>query len=108
MRVRRSPHLVVFWRRGALVAINYATRDTAVRYSLHPQLLDACETWTTVPRLAARLDVPADAGLRELLAHLLTHHLLEQHGLPTDARVDGDGAPRSVESGGRLLPRAHA
>ena len=43
MRVRRSPHLVVFWRRGALVATNFATRDTSTVTPFICQLLDACE-----------------------------------------------------------------
>jgi SagB-type dehydrogenase family enzyme len=87
MRVRRSPHLVVFWRRGALVASNYATRVTTAVTPFICQLLDACEAWITVPRLAARLEAPADVALGELLTHLLRHHLLEQAGAPTDPRV---------------------
>ena len=87
MRVRRSPHLVVFWRRGVLVATNYATRDTTAVTPFICQLLDACEAWTTVPRLAARLGAPADAALGELLSHLLTHHLIEEAGAAANPRV---------------------
>ena len=88
MRVRRSPHLVVFWRRGALTATNFATGDTSVVTPFICQLLDACETWTAVPRLAARLAVRVDPSLLALVAHLRTHHLLEQAGVPVDPRVE--------------------
>ena len=88
MRVRRSPHLVVFWRRGALVATNFATSHTSTVTPFICQLLDACEGWITVPRLAARLAMPADGSLRDLLAHLLTRHLLEQADAPVDSRVE--------------------
>ena len=69
MRVRRSPHLVVFWRRGALVATNFATRDTSTVTPFICQLLDACEGWITVPRLAARLATPADGGPSAIFSH---------------------------------------
>jgi len=88
MRVRRSPHLVVFWRRGALVATNFATGETSAITTFICQLLDACEAWITLPRLASRLAIPSDASLGDLVTQLVTRHLLEQAGAPVDARVE--------------------
>jgi SagB-type dehydrogenase family enzyme len=89
MRVRRSPHLVVFWRRGALVATNYATGDLVQVTPFICQLLDACEAWTSARGLAAAIGAPNEAAFTELLSHLLTQHLLEQAGVPVDPRVKG-------------------
>src|SRR5204863_6994130 len=88
MRVRRSPHLVVFWRGGPLVATNFATGDTSAITPFICQLLDACEAWITLPRLASRLAVPVDESLGDLVTQLLTRHLLEQAGAPADPRVE--------------------
>jgi SagB-type dehydrogenase family enzyme len=87
MRVRRSPHLVACWRRGAFVAANYATRDTSVINPFVCQILDACGEWITLPQLAARLAVPFDDGLRLVVERLIGIHLLEREGRPLDPRV---------------------
>jgi SagB-type dehydrogenase family enzyme len=87
MRVRRSPHLVAYWRRGALLATNYATRDTSSVTPFICQVLDSCETWTTVPQIGDRLAVPADASLRLLVNQLVSLNLLERGGRRLDPRV---------------------
>jgi SagB-type dehydrogenase family enzyme len=101
MRVRRSPHLVVHWRRGRLVATNYATRSASPIDSFVVQILDACEAWTSVRRLGSRLDVPPDASFHVLLDRLVGLHLLEQHGEPPDPRVSAMSslAPWNPEAG---------
>jgi SagB-type dehydrogenase family enzyme len=87
MRVRRSPHLVVYWRRGALVATNYATRNTSPLTPFICQLLDSCEAWTTVRQIGERLAVPADASFRLLVEKLVSLDLLERAGRPLDPTV---------------------
>ncbi len=87
MRVRRSPHLVAHWRRGRLIATNYATRSTASVDPFILQILDMCETWTSVRQLRSSLDVPPDSSLQSLLDRLVELELLEREGQRTDPRV---------------------
>ncbi len=101
MRVRRSPHLVAHWRRGRLIATNYATRSTASVDAFILQILDICETWTSVRELRSRLDVPPDASLQSLLDRLVELELLEREGQRTDPRVTAMSAlgPWNPEAG---------
>jgi SagB-type dehydrogenase family enzyme len=101
MRVRRSPHLIAYWRSGGLVATNYATRHTAPVDPFVCEILDTCETWTSVRQLRGRLDVPPDAPLQSLLDRLVDLHLLEQDGRAPDPRVSAMSAlgPWNPEAG---------
>jgi SagB-type dehydrogenase family enzyme len=87
MRVRRSPHLIAYWRRGMLVATNYATRSTSLVDSFVVQILEACETWASVGDLRSRLGVPKTAPLAPLLQRLVELELVEQQGRPLDPKV---------------------
>jgi hypothetical protein len=82
VRIRRSPHLVAYWRNRTLVACNYATGTKAEVTSRACELLDFCHDWTPLDEIKA-------AGL-----------------LPPStlfAAID-----RLVKSRGRLLSRDHA
>jgi SagB-type dehydrogenase family enzyme len=87
MRVRRSPHLIACWRRGALVATNYATRDTCPVTPFICELLDRCGSWITIGRIGRLLGVAVDASFDALIARLVAVNFLEQAGRPLDPRV---------------------
>lgn len=86
VRVRRSPHLVIYWSRGACVACNYAT-GTRVRITPFVcEILDACTDWTPPSRVAGAVDEPGDPQFDQLLARLVALDLLQQEGHRVDRR----------------------
>ena len=87
MRVRRSPHLVSYWKDGTLVACNYATGTTVGASPFVLQVLEHCTKWTTPAQLCAALDVSDVAALRALIDRLVSVSLLDQAGVRVDRRV---------------------
>jgi SagB-type dehydrogenase family enzyme len=84
--VRRSPHLIAYWRAGTLIACNYATGG---RVEVPPkvcELLRACDEWTPVTALADGEFVSREA-FPSLVAHMVTLGLLEQSDEPRDPRA---------------------
>ena len=69
-RLRRSPHLVIYWRRGELVVCNYATRTTAPATPLICDILNACSDWNSVARIEQTLGGNALAPLIDRLVEL--------------------------------------
>src|SRR5262249_49033092 len=70
-RVRRSPHLVLYWRRDRFVVRNYATGTMAAIPPEIATILDFCSDWRTPAEIAAVLHVRASAVaplIRRLLA----------------------------------------
>ena len=92
VRFRRSPHLVAFWRRGALAIFNYATNRTTGATPLIFQLLSACDEWQTMATLRRELaSQPADlVGL--LVEQAGAMGLLERSDRPRDPRVEAMSA----------------
>jgi SagB-type dehydrogenase family enzyme len=84
-RVRRSPHLVVYWRRGELVVCNYATRTTAPATPLICDLLNACSDWNSVARIEQTL---GDTGLAPLIDRLVELTFLQASDRPPLAQED--------------------
>lgn len=85
VRVRRSPHLVAYWRGRTLVACNYAT---GVKAELPPRAIDlltACDDWTTVETLAAAGFVSRET-LTAVLDRMVALALLERSDSPRDPR----------------------
>jgi SagB-type dehydrogenase family enzyme len=80
LKVRRSSHLVAYWRNGSLLARNYATGQVVQVTPFICQLLDSCEDWTTLEEVAARLQVPSPADVRRLVSHLVAVDLLDVAG----------------------------
>jgi SagB-type dehydrogenase family enzyme len=81
---RRPPSLVCYWRDGALVAENYATR---ARTEISPLVLDVmtrAERWQSIDALAAQLPRVPRAALASLIESLAEHDLLEITRTPTD------------------------
>lgn len=98
-RVRRSPHLVFYWRRGALVARNYATGEAARIAPSVCTLLDFCAGWKSIA------EIPRAAGfsnrLQPLIERLVECSLLERSDRPRDPRVEAMSAldPWNPEAG---------
>ena len=80
MKVRRSSHLVAYWRNGSLLARNYATGQVVQVTPFICQLLDSCGDWTTLEEVAARLEMPSPADVRRLVSHLVAVDLLDVAG----------------------------
>jgi SagB-type dehydrogenase family enzyme len=86
VRVRRSPHLVAYWRGRTLVACNSAT---GLKAELPPRaidLLSACDDWTPVETLAAAGFVSADTFM-PVLDRMVALALLERSDRPRDPRA---------------------
>ena len=86
VRVRRSPHLVAYWRGGTLITCNYATGQ---RSELPPRacdLLNACGDWTPLEALADAGFV-APATFPALIDKMVALALLERSDRPRDPRA---------------------
>ena len=86
MRVRRSPHLVLYWSYGRLVVRNYATSAVAEATPFICRLLDCCPEWTTVDDIRAALGVGPSPLLLQLIQRLRARSFLQQADKPLDAR----------------------
>jgi hypothetical protein len=77
-RVRRSAHVVAYWRHGQLVIRNYAT-DTATRgNSLVFAVLEFCSEWRTRREIEQVLEVASPALVLKLVRRLTEQSLLER------------------------------
>ena len=86
VRVRRSPHLVVYWRDKTLVACNYATGARAELPPRACELLSFCDEWTRLDEVQQAGFVPA-ASFTAVVARLWTLTLLERSDRPADPRA---------------------
>jgi SagB-type dehydrogenase family enzyme len=86
LRVRRSPHLVVYWRRGVLVAYNFAARSLTQLAPRACELLNACDEWTRLSDLAATGIVPG-ATFAATIDRMTELMLLERSDRPRDPRA---------------------
>jgi SagB-type dehydrogenase family enzyme len=85
-RVRRSPHLVAYWRGGSLFFRNYATRQSARSTPFICGILDACHDWRTLSELARAVGVKHSTGLAALVDRLVACSFLESSEEPVDSR----------------------
>jgi len=92
VRVRRSPHLVLYWRRGTLVIRNYATATTAEADPFICRLLDFCRTWRTMEEIGAALAAGPSPLLPKLIRRLVAGSFLLRSDRPADARETAMGA----------------
>ena len=86
-RVRRSPHLVLHWKRGTLVLRNYATGRAAAATPLVCRVLDFCSDWRTCGEIRDELGIGSDSFVRTLVRRLLARSFVEQAGRRQDPRV---------------------
>ena len=86
LRVRRSPHLIGYWRQGQFVLRNYATGIASKASPLVCEFLDACGTWQTMDALGKALMPGASSLLPKLVKRLVDRSLLERSDRPPDPR----------------------
>lgn len=86
-RLRRSPHLVSYWRHGALVLRNYATGEASQVSPVLFLLLDFCRDWRTVDEIVDALPMARRPVVRRAVARLLAKTFLERSDRPRDPRV---------------------
>jgi SagB-type dehydrogenase family enzyme len=88
-RIRRSPHLVAFWR-GAELRLDQHARGT--RSTVSPSvlaLLHACDRWRTLGEICERLPDLSPAEIAAVVPRLIARGLLVRKGSPPDP---GDAA----------------
>lgn len=86
VRVRRSPHIVAYWRHRTLVACNYATGMKAEVPPAAGELLGFCDGWT---RLADLEDAGfvSKSAFPAIIDRMVNLTLLERSDRPADPRV---------------------
>jgi SagB-type dehydrogenase family enzyme len=87
VRVRRAPHLVIYWRGGSLIARNYATGDLVHADPFVCRLLDFCGDWKTLDDIHAALSPGPAPLLVRVLDRLVHRSLVERSDRPRDPRV---------------------
>jgi SagB-type dehydrogenase family enzyme len=86
---RRSPFVVVYWRRGRLLFHNFATGAVLAADPLAAEILTAFDDWQSAESLAARGAPFAEytpASLRSTVHLLARHTLLERSDHPLDPK----------------------
>jgi SagB-type dehydrogenase family enzyme len=78
LTLRRSPHLVAYWRDADLHIYNYATRQTARATPFVLDVLNHCAEWRTVNQLLAAFADQPDELFAALLDQLVEMSLLER------------------------------
>jgi SagB-type dehydrogenase family enzyme len=86
VRVRRSPHLVSYWRDNGIITRNYATGHAVVGDPLVSYVLTLCADWTSVTELCKRLPGVPRRTLAKLVGSMLAQRLLLRHGDVEDPR----------------------
>ena len=86
VRVRRSPHLAVYWRSKTLVACNYATSVKAEVPPKACELLSFCDDWTPLAQVRNAGFVSA-ASFDVVIARLVALTLLERSDVRPDPRA---------------------
>ena len=85
-RVRRSPHLVLYWRNGRLVVRNYATAAVAEATPFVCRLLDCCADWANVEQIRTAMGIGESPLLPRLIRRLCERSFLQQSDRPIDRR----------------------
>ena len=83
--VRRSPHLVTYWRGASMLVCNYATRVTTGATPLVCEILHACDRWRTIAQIQAATNA-AGRLLPDIVDRLVGLSLLERSDRATDPR----------------------
>lgn len=92
LRFRRSPHLVAFWKNGALVVENFATGRLVQIDPLVAHVLNACDTWQTAATLANVAPVLSRRTLGQLLLRLARESMLQRSDrkpAPAESQMQG-------------------
>ncbi len=86
MRIRRSPHIVAYWRQQTLVACNYATGKRAEVPPKAAALLSFCDDWTTLADVKQAGLFPG-AAFTAIVERMVSLTLLERSDSRPDPRV---------------------
>ena len=85
--LRRSPHLVAYWRDGALHIDNFATRQATRATPFVLNVLNHCADWRTIDGISTAFPDQPPQLVAALLERLTAMSLLERSDRPRDARV---------------------
>ena len=86
VRVRRVPHVVLYWHNDGLVVHNYATGEITGATPEVCEVLDFCVTWRSVSQISSHLEVNRGLG-RDLVRHLVARSLLQRSDRELDRRT---------------------
>jgi hypothetical protein len=86
VRVRRSRHLVAYWRGRTLIASNYATATNVEVPPKACNLLSACDDWTKLDDLE-RAGFVSSSTFAATIDRMVELTLLERSDQPRDPRV---------------------
>jgi SagB-type dehydrogenase family enzyme len=86
LRVRRSPHIVAYWRSRTLVACNYATGAKVEVPPKACELLDFCHDWTKLDDLE-KAGVVSPSTFSATIDRMVNLTLLERSDRRPDPRV---------------------
>lgn len=89
MVVRRSPHLVSFWRGDRLILHNYRTNISVDAAPLAIDLLNACSEWRSLSAIARLLPDFDDLSVARAIRRLVAASLLVAADRPTRGGSDG-------------------
>ncbi len=84
-KVRRSPHLVAYWRGSSLFISNYATRVTTEGTPVVCELLHVCDSWISLDAIRGRTNAGGSL-LPALVQRLIDLTLLDRSDRPADPR----------------------
>jgi SagB-type dehydrogenase family enzyme len=87
LRVRRSPHLLIYWRDGQLIVRNYATGVVTTANPLVCAVLDLCGDWQTTDALSRAFPPDAAISIPGLIDRLVERSFVERSDQPRDPRV---------------------
>jgi SagB-type dehydrogenase family enzyme len=87
LRVRRSPHVLIYWRDGQLIIRNYATGAATTANPLVCALLDLSGDWQTPTALSGAFPPEAAIRIPALIGRLVERSFLERSDRPQDPRV---------------------
>ena len=87
LRVRRSSHVLIYWRDGQLIIRNYATGIATTANPLVCALLDLCGDWQTTIELCGAFPPEAAVRIPALIGRLVERSFLERSDQPPDPRA---------------------
>jgi SagB-type dehydrogenase family enzyme len=86
VRVRRSPHLLLYWARDTLVLRNYATSIATEATPSVCRILDVCDRWRTVAEIGRALEIANTPLLARLIRRLVARSFLQASSQAEDPR----------------------
>lgn len=84
LKMRRSPHIVIYFHRGKLIFENYAVRRVFRANASTLLLLSHFSRWTTVSEIASKLREYSEGSILHSARNLLQHGLLITRGSDQD------------------------